>query len=213
MVEIKLIEKDTDLSNIEKMKWDAYFNDIPLHVYRLKEYYHSIGGKWGNNDYWCCNRNQKPTFDTLMEFSGNICNWGISVKEKNSHRYKWEEHEIDYYIKVEITRNNKVFYSFNVNDFDYGYSKARVILTSIHEHPICFNEIDFQNQIIGRKIMWDKMPCIIDSYTIGSDGIIITPDLNLISMNDWNNNLDDYFKDEGFVKEDLFSYSINWFRD
>jgi hypothetical protein len=43
---IKLIDKNTDLSKIHELKWDAYLNDIPLKVYIVNDCFHSIGGKW-----------------------------------------------------------------------------------------------------------------------------------------------------------------------
>lgn len=212
MVEIKLIDKNTDLSKIQKLNWDAYLNDIPLQVYRIDEYYHSIGGKWGNNDYWCCERKEKPSFETLMEFAGNICNWGISINENNYYQYKWDEREILRSIIIKIMRNGKEFYSFVTNCLDYGYAKARKLLTEIQEHPISFNEIDYQNEIIGRKILFDKMPCIIESYEVGSDRVIIKPDLDCMTMKEWENNLDEYFEGDESIPEDLFASSINWFR-
>lgn len=213
MSEIKLIDKKTDLSNLVKLNWDAYNDDKPLTVYKLENYIHSIGGHYGDNNYWCCYRNETPTYKTLMEFAGNPCNWGIEIKENNYHKFKYNEHEILCNVKICITRNKNVFYSFNANNFDYGLVKARKLLFEINEHPIYFNEIDYQNQIIGRKIYFEKMPCIIESYTIGSDSIIIKPDLNYMSIFVWQQNLSDYFEGAEMIPEDLFASSINWFRD
>ena len=212
MIETKLIKKDTDLSNISRMNWDTYWKDTPLYVYRVEGFYHSIVGRWGNNDYWCCRRGEKPTYETLMEFSGHTCNWGISVEENNSHRYKWEEHEIDSYIKIQILRNNKKFYEFVVNDLDYGLAKARVLLTEIHEHPICFGEIDYEKQIIGRKIYFKDIPCIIKRHELGSDRVIIVYDDSVPFFN--SKNLEKYFKPEEdyIIVEDIFADSIDWFR-
>jgi hypothetical protein len=212
MIDIKLINENTDLSKIVKLNWDAYLKEIPLQVYRVEGYYHSIGGKWGNNDYWCCKRDENPTHKTLMEFAGNTCDWGISIEEVNYHKFKYNEHEILCTNKVKILRNSKEFYSFTVNGFDYGLSKARVLLTEIQEHPIQFGSIDYQNEIINRKIMFNNMPCIIESYTIGSDRVIIKPDLECMTMEEWKNNLDEYFEGEESIPEDLFAGSIYWFR-
>jgi len=213
MCDIKLITRETEFKEIHLMDWDAYNKDIALHVYRIPGYIHSIGGRWGNNNYWCCPRGEKPTYENLYEFSGNVCNWGIKINESNYHKFKWNEHEILDSIRVEIIRNNKKFYHFNVNNFDYGFAKARKLLFEIHEHPISFNEINYQNQIIGRKIYFDKMPCLIDSYTVGSDRIIVKPDLNVMSIKEWHKNLDEYFEGDEMIGECLFSHSINWFRE
>lgn len=213
MNEIKLIKKDTDLTKLIKLNWDSWYNNQPLTVYKLEGFYHSIGGHWGNNDYYACNRNEKPTFDNLMSFCGEICQWGFSIKEKNSYKYKWEEKSIENNVRVEILRNNKLFYTFIVNNFDYGLAKARKLLFEIQEHVICFSEIDYQNQIIGRKIYFDKMPCMIDNYIVGNDRVIIKPDLNYMTMDEWHKNLDEYFEGDEMIPEDLFASSINWFRD
>ena len=148
-----------------------------------------------------------------MEFSGNVCNWGISIDESNYYKYKYDEKEILRSIKVKIMRNGKEFYSFVVNDFDYGLVKARKLLFEIQEHPISFSSINYENEIIGRKIYFDKMPCIIGSYTVGNDRVIIKPDLSCMKMEGWHKNLDGYFEGEESIPEDLFASSINWFRD
>ena len=56
------------------------------------------------------------------------------------------------------------------------------------------------------------MPCIIESYRVGSDRVIIKPDLECMTMEEWKNNLDEYFEGEESIPEDLFAGSIYWFR-
>lgn len=205
MCEIKLITRETEFKGIELMPWDSCHNDVELHVYRIPGYIHSIGGKWGNNNYWCCKRGEKPTYENLYEFSGNVCNWGIMINENNYHRFKWNEHEIESSIRVEIIRNKKVFYTFVVNNFDYGLVKARKLLFEINEHPISFNEINYEKQIIGRKILFKNTPCIIDEYSMNNN-LCIYPE------NEFQKEFNKKYED-GFVVDDLFSNSIDWFRE
>lgn len=206
MCDIKLIKKDTDFFKLkfELMPWDSWYGDNPLDVYRIDGYIHSIGGRWGNNNYWCCLRGQKPAFDNLMEFSGHPCNWGINIIENNYHKYKWEQHEINRSIRVEIIRNSKVFYSFVVNDFDYGLSQSRILLFEVLEHPIQFNNVNFEKDIIGRKILWKQKPCIIKDYSMNNN-LIICPDKGYKK----------YFKnyEDETVVDCLFSPAISWFRE
>lgn len=206
MKQIKLITKDTDLSKIKKVNWDIYSRGFYYDAYQVEGYYHSIGGKWGNNDYWVCQRGKKTTFYNLIEFSGFVCSWGMNFKESNYTKTKWNETEMRDIVKFEILRNDKVFYSFNVHSIEYGIAKARKIMIEIHEHPISFNEQNFENQIIGRKIKFMGKPSIIESYSIDNN-LIIVPD-------GWD--IKEYrFYEEGeeSICEDLFENSIDWFRD
>ena len=201
--QIKLIDEDTDFSKIKKLPWDTYCCGNLFDVYRIEDHYHSIGGKWGNNNYWACERDKKPTLDNLVEFSGDVCSWTLKFEESNSMRYKYGESEMMSCIGVSIERNEKKFYHFVVSDMDYGISKARLLLFEIHEHPIRFNNQNYQNEIIGRKILFREKPCIIESYYSGS--VIIVPD-------GWDISEYKFYDGDRFIKDDIFSPSINWFR-
>ena len=52
MAELKLIKEDTDLSILHPLDWDAVLNGKEYQVYRAEGYVHTIGGRWGENDYW-----------------------------------------------------------------------------------------------------------------------------------------------------------------
>ncbi|MEN8907922.1 MAG: hypothetical protein ABF289_18375 [Clostridiales bacterium] len=208
MAEIKLIDKNTDFTKLkmELMKWDTYSNKEYYDVYRIENHFHSIGGKWGNNNYWASPRGEKPTYDNLIEFSGVICSWGMRFYESNFIKTKWNETEMNDIVKFEITRNDKIFYDFIVRDIEYGIAKARKIMIEIHEHPIPFNEQNFEKQIVGRKIKWMDKPSVIESYSINWN-LIVVPD-------GWD--IREYRHYEGgeeSISEDLFDNSIDWFRD
>jgi hypothetical protein len=213
MAEIKLINKDTNLKNIqiEWIRWDAYYGIIPLTIYKIPGYIHSIGGKWGENDYWCTKRGLDVNYETLMEFNGSPCNWSFSLTEDNYLKCKWEEKSVERKIQVKILRNNDVFYTFGANNLDWALARVRMLLFEIDEHPIEFYEINFKKHIIGRKIEWKGIPCIIESYCMNGN-LIIVPDLKLSSHEELmkvSHQKADY---DGYVAEDLFAGSIFWFR-
>ena len=109
--DIKLIDKDTDLSqvNMSKLDWDIEVHNRPHDVYRLEGFIHSIGGHWGENEYWCCPRGEKPTYDNLMEFNGHVVQWGIEYIPSNYTKCKWNQTSVRKNGKAVIKRNGKVF--------------------------------------------------------------------------------------------------------
>lgn len=211
---IKLVDEKTDLSRIVNIGWDAWYGTQPLDVYRIPECCHSIGGRWGHNDYWCCHRGEIPSYENLMEFMGVPCQWSFSLTENNYYKYKWEEKMIERDYSIRILRNDKVFYTFKAFNMDWALSKVRMLLFEINEHSIPFHMIDFQKEIINRKILWRELPCIIKKYDMNQN-LLIEPDLT-------NTNVTiEIFRriakissddDDNFVMEDLFSHSIGWFR-
>jgi hypothetical protein len=214
-MEIKLITKETNLNEVKlhPYNWDAvcYKNTVFLDVYKIEGYYHCIGGKYGNNDLWCCPRNEKPTFDNLAEFNGNACNWDFEIKQENYTKSKWNETEVLCTNLVIIRRNGKRFYSFSCRDLEYGAHKAMVLITDIQEHPISFSHINYENEILNRKIYWKHMPSIIRSYSMdGNLGIV--PDEDLITPEEFSKKVLGDF-DGNMVMEDLFAPSIDWFRE
>lgn len=214
MGDIKLITKYTDLSKVklEKIEWDAWYKITPLDVYRIPGFVHSIGGGWGENNYWCCKRGVNPNHETLMEFNGAPCQWSYSLTENNYYKYKYDEKSIEKNYIIKILRNNDVFYSFSVNNMDFGINKVRLLLFEINEHPINFHFINYKDEIIGREIMWHKVPAVIKDYSSINGSLMIVPDLNFVT-------LEDFFKKTGccneeendFIMEDLFAESITWF--
>ena len=192
MDKIKLLNKNSNLKHIKKLNWDTYIRGVYYDVYRINEYIHSIGGQWGEDCYWACKRGETPSYKNLVEFTGHVCSWSLLIEETNYLKTKYEETEIRNSIHVKILRNDKVFYSFTVRDFEYGYAKARKLMIEIPEHPISFNEIDFENQIIGREILWRGQKCKIIEYSM-NENLIIEP-----------------INNKECIAEDIFSEQINW---
>lgn len=156
MTEIKLIKKNTDLSILQPLNWDVVMNGKPFQVYRAPGFVHSIGGHWGENDYWACPYGEDPTYENLVEFSGYAVAWGIRLEEVNTYRSKWSEVEIRQSFHAMITRNGEDFYGVPASDISYAYAEAyRLIRTKIQEGVIDFNVREFwKKDIEGRHILY-----------------------------------------------------------
>jgi hypothetical protein len=218
MSEFKLIEKDTDFSKLpmRKLSWDTYVKGVPYDVYDIEGYIHTEGGTWGENSYWAFPRGEVPSYENAYEFMGHICNWSFKVDSNNYYKSKWGEDSIRSNYFFEILRNDKVFYSFSTNNLDYGIAKVRKLMIEIPEHPIPFNEQNFQNQIIGRKIYWREQPAIIQSYSMNGNLFIVPDGIPSFKKCAYEDNVNEYMSDdedrEG-IAEDIFAPSIYWFRN
>jgi len=172
MAEIKLINKDTDLSKLQRIGWDATLGGKRLEVYRLDGYNHTLGGKFSENCYWCCYEGETPTHKNLMQFSGHTICWGIRFETNNYTKTKWDETEVREGSNCVITRNGEDFFDVSGGSLDYCLSKARQILFELQEHPISFFEKGFEERIIGRKVFYRDQPAIIASYFKGGRLVI-----------------------------------------
>lgn len=214
--EIRLIEKDTDLSelNMSKMNWDVNVKGIPYQIVRIEGYVHSIGGGKGNNDYWAYPLGEAPSYENLVEFSGHSCRWSFKVEENNYLKSKWGETEILGNCKCTIYRNDEKFYEL-FGSFDYCIAKAQVLIIELQSggHPICFNHRGYEKEIVDRKIYWNDQPAIIERYLKGSCRVIIkSVDPNGFKPLSWMDDEDDY-EDKFEIVDDLLQAKIDWFRD
>lgn len=209
-MDCKLPKNNKDLKDAISYKWDAInSNNEELSVYCINGFPHSIGGRLGINELYCCRRNEPLTIDNIMSFSGDSCKWDITLMSNNYYRNKWNEKSIEHNYVCSILRNNKKFYTMCSYNLDYLMAKANVLMHEIYEHPVNFHIIGYENEIIGRKIIWKQTPCTIEHYSMNNN-LIIVPDSN-------NNFTDDFIKTNEFdtdlsFPEDLFSSSISWFR-
>lgn len=208
---IKLIKKDTDLSKLimHKIDWDIVVRDIPYQVVRVEGYVHTIGGKWGENNLWMYPRDSDPTYETLVEYSGNggAC-WGIRFEPHNYIRTKWGETECFTSSSTVITRNGKDFYD------TYGINYAQTLIDEINEHPLNFNEIDYDKKMIGRKVWWRSEPAVISKWIDGQACVILKPDgiEKFTVPAEFAKEEPNYYED-GDVKATIFDKHIWWFRD
>lgn len=215
MQTIKLVEKSTDISSLKmyKFDWDVEVNGKPYQVVAIEGYVHTIGGPKGLNDLWMYPRDSEPTYDNLVEFSakGSGVSWGIRYDPSNYIRYKWGESECFSSGGAMITRNGKDFYFCS-----RGIKEAELIIESIEEHPISPQFFEFDEKVLGRKVYWRSEPGIVTYYCQGQACVIIAPDTELIDKftvpAEFADEDPNYYE-EGYVKAEIFSEHIWWFRD
>lgn len=217
--DIKLIKSDTDLSKAVKLNWDVTVKGKPYDVYRVDGYYHRIGGRHGNNDYWCCPAGETLTYANALEYDGESARYGIKAEPINYISSKWSEDSIERSVRITITRNDKEFYGFVCRDLSYGVAKAQTLIVKIEEHPINFNDRDYiKKDIIGRKIWWRNQPAIIESWVEGQACIIVKPDFNdgttHFKTPEYFIAEDGLYEEEETVKLDVLAdREIWWFRE
>lgn len=215
MRKIKLIKPDTDLTTLKmsRFDWDVVIDDIPYYVVKIDEYYHSISSNEFSDQLWAYPREQEPSYDNLIKFTGrSFVQWGITCTPQLKTKYDKTEARV--VSGVLITRNNKPFYVVS-GDINYGVSKAQSIIGNIDEHPLELNQIDFDKKMIGRKIWWRSEPGIITSWIPGQACIIIEPD-GIDGFKTpaefMDEDCDDYYENN-YVKTNIFDDHIWWFRD
>jgi hypothetical protein len=223
MSDINVITKDTDLSQVSmrKLDWDVEIYDKSYDVYRIEGYIHSIGGHWGENDYWCCPSDEKPTVDNLIQFGGHVVQWGIEYIPKNYTKTKWGDTEVRESGRVLIKRNGKPFYNIRSYKPEYGLAKGQAALIEIKEHPINFHSRNFREEIKGRKIWYENQPAIIERIVESNDygvEIWVVPDKKHIEkfrFPTWENT-----DEAGWIEEyengcrcDILESNIDWFRN
>lgn len=168
---IKLLNNNTDLSQIEmhELDWDVNIKGREWKCFRIPGYIHTIGGKWGENDYWVCPRDEIPTTTNLIEFNGIPVRYSIEINENNYIKSKWGESEARHSVSCHIKRNDKEFYCFACNDIAYAYAKAyQLIKSAIQEGVVNYSKYNFQvTEIIGRHIWWKRQPYTLCTYMDG----------------------------------------------
>jgi len=194
MTNIKLIDENTDLSTLtlHKIDWDVVIKNVPYQVVRIDGYVHSIGGRWGDNDYWCYPLNEEPTVHNLAEFSpyDPVC-WGITYAPQLYHRHKWGEHEICRTSGVTITRNGVPF-----DDSAHSVAMALVNIDEFRSHPLKLDCRGYAEKCIGRKVWWRSEPAVVSSFIAGQACVILEPD-----------GIDQFTVPPEFAKEDREYYA------
>lgn len=211
-MEIKLIDKNTDLSNLKPLKWDVNIKGIPYNVYRVDGYVHTIGGKYCENDYWCCPAFEIPTYKNLIEFDGEVIRWGVKCESSNYIKTKWDETEVRHIYNIIITRNDEDFCEFGCRDLGYGLAEAQCKIVKYQEHPIDFTERDFAIKLKGRKIWYKNQKAVIESWVKGQACVIIKFENGKYEPLEYEKE-DDFGYEEETIKEDILSRHIWWFRN
>lgn len=162
MANINLLNDQTDLMSIKmtELDWDLSVKGKEYKCFHIPGYIHTIGGRYGENDYWACPRDEEPTVRNLVEFDGEPVRYSIVISENNYMKTKWDETEIRRSVSCHILRNDKEFYYFVCRDVPYAYAKAyQLIESSIKEGVINFSKYKYaESEIIGRHIWWKGHP-------------------------------------------------------
>lgn len=180
MVEMKYLNKDTDFSTLEmhKVNWDVVINGTPYQVYDIPGYIHTIGGRWGNNSYWCkpLLDGEEPSYKNMIQFNSEPVEWGLKVFDKTRIKSKWGDTSTERRISCEIYRNGELFYTVGANDFEYAINKARTLMISeICEGPINFIKRDYEYDIIGHEIKYKGKPYTIIRFNKNSCCAVAIP--------------------------------------
>jgi hypothetical protein len=213
--EIKLIEKDTDLSKIDEIPWDLELRGVPYTVYRVAEHFHHIGGRWGNNDYWCCPSREKPTYDNLIEFEGSAPCWGIQIEDENFSKKKWNETYVRDSVHCHITRNGKKFYEISGNSFAYCYTKALHDLFLLREHAIPFHFRNWREELLNRKVYYRDDPAFVSRIVEDQGCVILTPEKGVFSIPEHavgDKEFSHFYEDRDSLKVDYLDPNIWWHR-
>ena len=209
---------------ISKINWDIVVHNIEhqaVQIYDLKDngLYHCIGGKFGENNYYVyplffkdqdelhSDHKIHPItedliFDHLVPFNGHAgATWGFKVEEKQSTR----KGEIRSNIELIITRNNKTFYEEFYGDLAYASNIAQLQIAQFQEHPIWFNERNWQKYTIDRPVWWKGNPGIITDLIESQGCVMISPDQKFIESFPGNH-------EESRIKTTYLDPNIGWFR-
>lgn len=194
------------------MNGDWYYNR-PYLVVSLEDHCHTIGGIWGENDYWCFPRDEKPTVDNLLEFNGYPCAWGMIIDNHGYVRTHWDESEVTSSQTITITRNGAPFYR------THGIYHALDLLDYLkeNEHPLDLQSYEYDKKAVGRKVWWKGQKAVVERFITGQACVILTPDptIGKFSVPPEYEGDDLMWDDESpdSIKEDIFSKQIRWFRD
>ena len=207
---IKLIDRTTDISRLKmhQMNWDTVINEKSYFVVLIEDYIHTIGGKYGNNNLWAYPRSEKPSCENLVQFDGEPVCWGINYAPYNHVRYRHGELETRTIGNVFITRNGEKFC-----DVRGGIERARCMINDFLEHPMNLNEIDFDKNVIGRKVWWRSEPAVVASYISRQACVMLEPDgiPRFTTPAEFADEGCDYYC-ESDVKANILDKHIWWFR-
>ena len=208
---IKLIDRTTDISRLKmrQMNWDTVINEKSYFVVSIEDYIHTIGGKYGNNNLWAYPRSEKPSCENLIQFDGEPVCWGINYAPYNHARYRHGEFEAGTIGNVFITRNGEKFC-----DVRGGIERAKCMINDFLEHPMNLNEIDFDKNVIGRKVWWRSEPAIVASYISRQACVMLEPYgiSRFTTPAEFADEGCDYYC-ESDVKTNILDKHIWWFRE
>ena len=177
-----------ELPRKQHMEFNDYF--LPMRVYRLKGHPHSLGVNNSVQDLYVCGREEVPSERTLKPFNdANWTVWGIRILPRMVRR----DHEYTAGISIMITRNGRDFIPVSATTLDYALIEAarKIHKLDIPDTPFSVSHIDFEEEIVGRKVEFRGKPGVVTSYIWGQHCVII--------------------KGEGLdVKDEVMGGNIDW---
>lgn len=211
MADFKMVSTDADIEVVKRCRpidWDVVIQGRPYYVVRVPGYVHTIGGRFGDNDYWAYPRSEEPTLSNILEFDADtiVC-WGIRYEPKIYIKSKWDDTFARSTVSSVITRNGEDFC-----DVRGGVNRAIVMIDEINDHPLELNSIDFDKKMIGRKVWWRSEPGVITHYCKGQACVIIEPDGIEKFTTPAEFADEEFYYEDGYVKTSIFDDHIWWFR-
>ena len=186
----------------------------PYQVISIVGHCHTLGGHWGDNDYYAHPRDEEPTIENLLEFNGVPCSWGMILSSSSYVRNKWDESSIENGQSITITRNGAPFYT------THGIFHALDLLEYLraNEHPLDLQDYGYDKTCIGRKVWWKGQKAIVSSWVEkGQACVILTPDPEIGKFACPPEYAGDeimwHEENESELKIDIFSPSVDWFRN
>ena len=202
------IKEDTDLSKLQRYNWDVVIDDEEYYVYRLEDHVHTFGGQYHCNDLYCCRRTEVPSYKTLLKFNGEPIRYGVISKHDNYVNDK--DYVYDSY-NFTITRNDVQIFNFNSSSLELGMAQAQVYIDQFKEHPLDFNDIDYNIKALNREIKWKDEPAIIADMHPKLSYVMIVPDLsanaNILKFDG------EYAGSKNVIFTTVFDKHIDWWRD
>ena len=174
--QIRLIEKDTVIPKLTPLRWDVVVRGRPFYVARVPGYVHCIKGYGEPIDLWAWPRDEEPSYENMVEYElDSPVAWGLNYHVGRYIKCKWDDTMLRSGACTTITRNGEDFYDVR-GGMAYSVPKAMMLIAQMGEHPLDFNEIDFDKKMIGRKIWYNSQPAVIESYIKGQCCVMIRPD-------------------------------------
>lgn len=208
-----------DLKKIDRYDWKVTIGEKhkPLQVCSIDGCIHTIGGKYGTNEYYAYDYNipkEEVTIDDLNEFNGEVC-WGYNVEQRNYYR----KGRIETGTFCTITCAGEQVYEFRC-DWNLMPHKIMMTIEALRELPVVtpITHRRFEEKLIGTKVYFKDKPGIITGYFKKSGEIMIKADKDAkdFAKACWMND-EDYSEMviyEGYeVKVDILSKDIWWHRD
>ena len=140
----------------------------------------------------------------------------VNYDIRTETNYGWTDHSG--YMRrcvTSIYRNNELFYTIPGNP-QYGIPKALTIISELDGKAFDHISINFESDLIGRKVFWRDQPGVITGYCKGKACVIIEPDgiEKFKAPGNMNKEDADIFENgDDFVKVELWSNDIWWFRE